>query len=207
VGVVGLIEASIKGIKTRAKGTGVLIFVALLFTGVEIGVLVALMRVVGMMPMAALTALLLVNFVFIYLMRSFTPEGRRLMDEIEGLEQFMTSVDSDRLRREGAPEKTPSLFEKVLPFALALGVEQAWARQFEGVLAQAAMAQAGGGYSPTWYSGNDYSSFNANSFASSVGGDFSSAVSSASSPPSSSSGGGGGGSSGGGGGGGGGGGW
>ena len=206
VGVAGLIESSVKSIRTRAKGTVVLIFVALLFTGVEIGVLVALMRVVGVMPMAALIALLLVNFVFIYLMRSFTPEGRRLMDEIEGFEQFMTSVDSDRLRREGGPEKTPALFERVLPFALALGVEQAWARQFEGVLVQAAMAQAGG-YSPSWYSGNDYSSFNANSFASSFGGDFSSAISSASSPPSSSSGGGGGGSSGGGGGGGGGGGW
>jgi uncharacterized membrane protein YgcG len=208
VGVVGCIEASIKGIKTRAKGTFVLLFVAAIFTAVEIGVLVAFVGVVGLLPVIALVVLLIVNFTFIYLMRSLTPEGRRLMDEIEGFRQFMTSVDGDRLQREGAPQKTPTLFETCLPYALALGVEQAWARQFEGVLAQAAMAHAGGGYTPTWYSSNDWSGFNASSFASGFGGDFSSAISSASSPPSSGSGGGGGGgSSGGGGGGGGGGGW
>ncbi len=208
VGVAGIVEACVKAIKARNKGRFVLILVALLFTGVEIGVLVEFMLVVGVLPMVALVALLIVNFTFIYLMRALTPEGRRLMDEIEGFKQFMTSVDGDRLRREGAPETTPALFEKCLPFALALGVEQAWARRFESVLAQAAMAAAaGGGYTPDWYNGNDWSGFNASSFASSFGGDFSSAISSASSPPSSSSGGGGGGSSGGGGGGGGGGGW
>jgi uncharacterized membrane protein len=156
----------------------------------------------------ALLLLVVVNFVFAYAIRSFTPEGRRLMDEIEGFQQFLTSVDGDRLQRAGAPAKTSGLFEKCLPYALALGVEQAWARQFEGVLAQAAVAGTSGtAYSPLWYSSNDFSGFSASSFASSFGGDFSSAISSASSSPGGSSGGGGGGSSGGGGGGGGGGGW
>ena len=207
VGVVACVGAAVKAISRGDKTRFGLGFVAILFTAVEIGVLGAFVGIVGLLPVVALVALLIVNIIFVYLMRTFTPEGRRRMDEIEGFEQFMTSVDSDRLKREGAPEKTPALFETVLPFALALGVEQEWASQFEGVLAQAAMAGARGGYSPTWYSGNDLSGFNANSFAGSFGGDFSSAISSASSPPSSSSGGGGGGSSGGGGGGGGGGGW
>ncbi len=175
---------------------------------VEVAVLVVYAHIVGYLPAVALLLIIGVNFVFAYAIRSFTPEGRRLMDEIDGFEQFLTSVDSDRLQRVGAPAKTPALFEKCLPYALALGVEQQWAQQFEGLLAQAAVAgAAGSGYSPVWYSSNDWSGFNASSFASGFGGDFSSAVSSASTAPGSSSGGGGGGSSGGGGGGGGGGGW
>jgi hypothetical protein len=130
------------------------------------------------------------------------------MDEIEGFRQFLTMVDGDRLQRADAPAKTPALFEKCLPYALALGVEQAWASQFEGALAQAANASGTGtSYSPAWFVGGGLAGFSAGQFASSIAGGFSSAVSSASSPPGSSSGSGGGGSSGGGGGGGGGGGW
>jgi hypothetical protein len=89
-----------------------------------------------------------------------------------------------------------------------LGVEQAWSRQFEGVLAQAATAGSSEAtYSPAWFTGTDFGGFNSSQFASSFAGGFTSAVSSASSPSGSSSGSGGGGSSGGGGGGGGGGGW
>ena len=206
--VVACVGAAVKAINAGDKtryGFGI---VAILFTAVEIGVLAAFSKLVGLWPVVALIALLIINIIFVYLMRTFTPEGRRLMDEVEGFEQFLTMVDSDRLQREGAPQKTPSLFEKCLPYALALGVEQEWAQQFEGVLAQA--VAAGGqatGYTPMWYSSNDWSGFDSGAFASSFGSGFSSAISSASTPPSSGSGGGGGGSSGGGGGGGGGGGW
>ena len=101
--------------------------------------------------------------------------------------------------------KTPELFEKYLPYALALDVEQEWAEQFADVLAQA--GQKGATYSPAWYSGSNWSTLGATGFASSLGSSFSGAISSSSTAPGSSSGGGGGGSSGGGGGGGGGGGW
>ncbi len=208
IGTAAIIGGSFKALRTRSRGSVALIFMAVVFTAIEIGVLAAFTSAIGLLPVVVFVALLIVNFTFIYLVRSFTPEGRRLMDEIEGFQQFLTMVDSDRLQREGAPAKTPALFENCLPYALALGVEQAWARQFQSVLAQA--ATAGGkaaGYSPSWYSSNEWSGFNAEAFASSIGGGFSSAISSASSPPGSSSGGGGGGSSGGGGGGGGGGGW
>ncbi len=153
-------------------------------------------------------ALLATNVVFVYLLRSLTPAGRKLLDQIEGFKRYLMEVDSDRLQRMNAPARTPALFEKCLPYALALGVEQAWAQQFAGVLAQAAAAGSGtaSAYSPAWLSGADWASFDAGRFASSFSSEFSSAVSSASSPPGSSSGSSGG-SSGGGGGGGGGGGW
>jgi uncharacterized membrane protein YgcG len=208
IGTGAIIVQCIKGVRNRVRHTGVMIFSAIIFTAIEIGVLAAFTSAIGLLPVLLSASLAVINVVFVYLIRSFTPEGRRLMDEVEGFRQFLTAVDGDRLQREGAPAKTPALFERCLPYALALGVEQAWARQFEGVLAQAATAGAtGGGYSPAWYSSNDWSGFNPTSFAGSFGGGFSSAISSASTPPGSSSGGGGGGSSGGGGGGGGGGGW
>jgi uncharacterized membrane protein len=136
-----------------------------------------------------------------------TRAGRGALDKIEGFKLFLTAVDGDRLGRVMPSEKTPEMFEKFLPYALALDVEQAWAEKFSGVLSQ---AQAGGqdAYSPSWYSGNAWNNMGPNGFVSSLSGSFAGAISSSSSAPGSSSGGGdSGGGSGGGGGGGGGGGW
>jgi uncharacterized membrane protein len=111
------------------------------------------------------------------------------------------------------PERTPELFEKFLPYALALDVEQQWAEQFAGVIDAAGTApgsgRTGSGFRPVWYSGGALDR-GLSGFGSSLGGAFSGAIASASTAPGSrggSSGSSGGGSSGGGGGGGGGGGW
>ena len=103
------------------------------------------------------------------------------------------------------PRDTPQLFERYLPYAIALGVENRWADRFAGRARggrgrRASRASPGiRGRSSPW---ND-----TGGFADSVGSSLSSTISSASTAPGSSSGSGGGGSSGGGGGGGGGGGW
>jgi uncharacterized membrane protein YgcG len=139
---------------------------------------------------------------FHHLLKQPTPEGQRIRDRIRGFRHYLQVAESDRLNLENPPERTPALFEKFLPYALALGVEQDWAKQFTGILEAA-------GHMPTWASGAGVATgaFTAGALASSLGSNLSSAVSSASSAPGSSSGSGGGGSSGGGGGGGGGGGW
>ena len=49
------------------------------------------------------------------------------------------------------PQDTPEVFEKYLPYAIALGVENRWADRFAGVLA-AASAQGQQGFA--WYSGS-----------------------------------------------------
>jgi uncharacterized membrane protein len=103
------------------------------------------------------------------------------------------------------PEKTPELFERYLPYAFALDVEQAWSEQFSGILQS--VADPHGEYSPAWYSGATTHGLGAAGFVSGLGSSLSGAISSSSTAPGSSSGSGGGGSSGGGGGGGGGGGW
>lgn len=133
-----------------------------------------------------------------------TPEGQQVLDRIAGFKQYLSIAEGERLDRMTQPEDTPQLFEQYLPYAIALGVENRWAKRFASVLA-AASAQGQQGF--LWYSGSHSPWTNTNSFVDSVGSSLASTVSSASTAPGSSSGSGGGGFSGGGGGGGGGGGW
>ena len=125
------------------------------------------------------------------------------MDHIEGFRLYLDVAEGNDLQRAGQPPLTPELYERNLPAALALDVEQNWAARFAAVFA----TQSADDYSPGWYRGDRWDGSDVTRFSSGFGSSFSSAVSSASTPPGSSSGGGGGGSSGGGGGGGGGGGW
>jgi hypothetical protein len=147
------------------------------------------------------------HLLFHYLLKAPTSAGRALLDKIEGFKMFLGAVEGDPMNRANPPSKTPEVFEKYLPYALALDVEQAWAEQFSGVLGGASHApgSSGGNYSPAWYSGSNFGNLGAAGLAGSLSGSFSSAISSSASAPGSSGGGSGG--SGGGGGGGGGGGW
>jgi uncharacterized membrane protein len=133
-----------------------------------------------------------------------TKEGRGVLDRVAGFKQYLSITERERLDRMNPPEDTPELFERYLPYAIALDVENRWADRFAGVLAAAA-AQGRQGFG--WYSGSGDPWNNPGRFVDSVGSSLASTISSASTAPGSSSGSGGGGSSGGGGGGGGGGGW
>ena len=160
----------------------------------------------GWMP-APLIALPVVLSAFAW-MSAPTREGRAVMDRIAGFEQYLSITEEERLEAMHPPEKTPELFERFLPYAIALGVENRWADKFADVLAAAA-ADPGrqNGHTLGWYSGSSNAWTNPARFAGTVGASLASSVASASTAPGSSSGSGGGGSSGGGGGGGGGGGW
>ncbi|KHK04002.1 DUF2207 domain-containing protein [Desulfovibrio sp. TomC] len=143
------------------------------------------------------------NALFWHLLKAPTQEGRRIMDALEGFRLYLSVGERERLELLNPPERTPELFERYLPYALALDVENAWADQFADVLNRAAAE----GYSPSWYVGHGFASGDFSGFADNLGSGFSTAISSSATAPGSVSGSGGGGSSGGGGGGGGGGGW
>ena len=146
----------------------------------------------------------LMNVVFFYLLRAPTEPGRKLLDQIDGFRMYLATAEEDRLNVLHPPEKTPELFERYLPYALALDCENEWNAKFATVLAAAAAA---GAAAPLWYSGSHWDAGRTGSFTGSLGSGLSSSVASASAAPGRSSGSSGGGSSGGGGGGGGGSGW
>jgi uncharacterized membrane protein len=149
------------------------------------------------------------NITFFFLLKRPTLAGRSLMDEIEGFRMYLSVAEEERLKLSHPPDKTPELFEKYLPYALALDVENEWNDQFATILAAASTApgEAGIGYRPRWYRGTAWRPGHGGAFSRGLGASLGTAVASSVTAPGSSSGSGGGGFSGGGGGGGGGGGW
>jgi uncharacterized protein (TIGR04222 family) len=149
--------------------------------------------------------MLLVIVVFSILMRRPTRIGRKVLDQVAGFRDYLEIAEKEEMNLRNPPEKTPELFERYLPFALAMGVEHRWAERFAAIFA-GLRGPGDASYHPSWYSG----AWNVSNFSrttSALTGSLGSAISSSVNPPGSSSGSGGGGSSGGGGGGGGGGGW
>jgi Predicted membrane protein (DUF2207) C-terminal domain/Predicted membrane protein (DUF2207) N-terminal domain len=81
-------------------------------------------------------------------------KGARTRVQIQGFQEFMNRVDSDRLKR-----MPPDTFEKFLPYAMALGVEHHWAKAFEGIIQNP----------PTWYQSSDGHMFSTFYFVNSLG--------------------------------------
>ena len=147
-------------------------------------------------------------YIFYHLLKAPTAAGAAVLDQIDGFKLFLETAEKDRLEMLHPPSVTPEVFEKFLPYAIALDCENQWSKKFEAEAAAAgASANDNYGYVPAWYVGSNFANLGMAGFASSIGSSIGSAAASASTAPGSSSGSGGGGFSGGGGGGGGGGGW
>jgi len=151
-------------------------------------------------------ALALMNIAFMYLMPAPTVKGQHVRSAIEGFRLYMEKAEQLQLNAvepgsEAPPPMTTERYERFLPYAVALGVEEPWTRHFERLIPEEAQR-----YRPTWSSGR-FSSGSLGGVTSAIIANMSSGVTSAMPQSSGSSGSGGGGSSGGGGGGGGGGGW
>ena len=113
----------------------------------------------GMAPLTALAAGLLAGVIVVgfgRIMPARTQQGTKALEGVLGFEEFLTRVEADRFDR---LIKTPELFEKFLPYAMALGVEQNWARAFESIVMTA----------PAWYQGSDLAQFNTRGFTSRMG--------------------------------------
>jgi uncharacterized membrane protein len=114
-----------------------------------------------------------------------SPSGQQVMDQIDGFKQYLGVAEEDRLNFLNPPEKTPELFEKFLPYAIALDVENAWAKRFAGMLAVAAAAGATVG---SWYDGDRRYRDDPVAFADHLGDDLSNTIAAAASSPASSGG-------------------
>lgn len=131
-----------------------------------------------------------------------TKKGQELIDEIEGFKLYLSMAHKEELKKIKAPDLTIELFERFLPYALALGEEDAWSSRLKKELDSSIVDEHYRTHG-SWYHSSSHSfssGIGGSGFASSLGSSITSAM--ASSTGSSSSG-----SSGGGGGGGGGGGW
>lgn len=139
---------------------------------------------------AVIVSMLILFFLFAALMKRPTGLGRNVLDEMLGFQDYLELAEKDELNLRNPPEKTPQLFEKFLPYALAMGVEQHWGERFATVFADLEGSEKSS-YQPTWYSGS-WNSFDMSSTTASLSGDLGSAISSSVTPTGSSSGSGGG---------------
>lgn len=154
--------------------------------------------------MAVNVLAIILHGVFAILLKAPTADGRKLLDEIEGLRMYLGVAERDELKSLQGPGQPPVLdaarYEALLPYAMALDVEQAWTKKFTEAVGAAGVLDS----SPTWYHGsNAPGRMGLASMGSSLGNALTSQIAASATPPGSSSGGSGGGSSGGGGGGGG----
>jgi uncharacterized membrane protein len=145
------------------------------------------------------------NFVFHELLKAPTRMGRELLDRIQGFKMFLSATEGDPIKRMAPVNWNVDTFNRFLPYAIALDVEEAWAANFSQAVTAASAAAAA--TTSVAYSGALAGAAIGSGFASSLGDSLTSAIASASLAPGTTSGSSGGGSSGGGGGGGGGGGW
>lgn len=76
-------------------------------------------------------------FFFGRILPARTERGARLAEGIEGLAMYLGTAERHRLALLNPPEETPELFEKLLPYALALGTAETWANSFSDILERA----------------------------------------------------------------------
>jgi uncharacterized membrane protein len=89
-----------------------------------------------------------VIFAFAWFMPARTQSGADALERILGFEDFLNHVEADRFNR---MIKTPEMFEKFLPFAMALGVEKNWSKAFQNIYTQPPQWYQGGSYGPGFY--------------------------------------------------------
>jgi uncharacterized membrane protein YgcG len=128
------------GVRASYIGIGVVLGFIIGWGGVALGIST------GVAPLAFIIAGVLTGAIicgFGWFMPVHTDQGTRALENLLGFEDFLVHVDADRFQR---MIKTPEMFEKFLPFAMALGVEKNWSRAFQGILKEP----------PQWYSGSSY---------------------------------------------------
>jgi uncharacterized membrane protein len=137
---------------------------AYIILGVILGFLIAwgggfVGNILGMQPLPFILAGVATGAVisiFGWYMPARTSEGTRALESVLGFEDFLDHVEADRFNR---VIKTPEMFEKFLPYAMALNVEKNWSRAFQDIYREPPSWYVGS-YGPNFYSSGFVQSLN-----------------------------------------------
>jgi uncharacterized membrane protein YgcG len=132
-------------VRSSYIGFGIVAGILLVWLGIWVS------KHLGMAPLpfivaGALCAAIICGFG--WFMPAHTQAGARALEGVLGFEDFLKHVEADRFNR---MIKTPEMFEKFLPFAMALGVEKNWSKAFQGIYTQPPEWYQGGSYGPSFY--------------------------------------------------------
>jgi hypothetical protein len=122
----------------RQRKPIILAAVALAFAGVTLLVMRQLARDISWVPVASYLTLMVLNGVFLPLLRTPTAEGQTLLSQIRGYKLFLDATDRDRLAALGKANAPPNL--PSLPYAIALDVKEPWGDALANTFASATTA-------------------------------------------------------------------
>jgi uncharacterized membrane protein YgcG len=112
--------------------------------------------------------------IFFRLLKAPTPAGAKILNEIDGFRLFLVTAEQDRLEALNPPDVTPEVFERFLPYAIALDAETEWSWRFAAATAAAAVMPGEGdgvsvgvevNYTPDWYPDSSFHPSDAHDFA------------------------------------------
>lgn len=99
-----------------------------------------------------LPIILIGHMVYSYLIVRPSEKKLQMQADIEGLKMYISFAEEKQMQFFNAPEVTPEVFEKLLPYAIALKVDKIWGEKFEKTLLKS--MQTNEAYIPLWYAGS-----------------------------------------------------
>ncbi len=105
-----------------------------------------------LLPLIFIVAVFFIFLALVY--RRLTVKGYQALNHIKGFKDFLSVTDKDRFAFHNAPEKNPERFMEYLPYAIALGVDDKWAKVFSDLSMD----------NPSWYSSDDNTGFSSLDF-------------------------------------------
>jgi uncharacterized membrane protein len=90
-------------------------------------------------------------------MPSKTATGSKMLRQCLGFQRYVEMAEKDRIRV--LAEQDPTIFGRLLPYAMVLGVADQWADAFRDLLTEP----------PNWYVGSNYNTFSPRIFVNDLG--------------------------------------
>lgn len=82
------------------------------------------------LQIALMAAILIIPALYLPIMDAPSVEVAKLRQEIAGLAMYIGAAEADRLNYANPPDKPLELYHRLLPYAVALGLEKAWGERF-----------------------------------------------------------------------------
>jgi len=147
---------------TRGHKIALLIMISVLSLGLWV-ILVALTYQTSLLFLPVFVAIATLNLLFWRLLRMPTREGRDLMKAIKSFRQSIVAGHGGPPGQLATSEMTSELFDRYLPYAMALNAGRKWGQRLAGP------AHSLQGYRPAWYQGPRLDASDDIDFASKLG--------------------------------------
>lgn len=126
----GYFDSALKERKSKQLKIG-------LFSSLAVVFIVPFISLPAGIKIFLIPVMMIAVLIFSRLLSKLTPQltqkGLSVLRKIMGFREFLQLTEKDKLEALNAPELQPELFEKFLPYAMVLGVEEKWAKKFEGI--------------------------------------------------------------------------